>query len=136
MARKDDDKEDKMTRLEHVNITVRDPEATAAWLADVFGWHVRWKGGSIHGGTSWHVGAEDDYVALYVPPRRTEPAPESYFVHGGLNHVGVVVEDLDAVEEKVKEAGFRPHNHADYEPGRRFYFRDSDGIEWEVVSYA
>ncbi|MEM7190453.1 MAG: VOC family protein, partial [Pseudomonadota bacterium] len=24
----------------------------------------------------------------------------------------------------------------DYEPGRRFYFADHDGIEFEVVSYA
>jgi catechol 2,3-dioxygenase-like lactoylglutathione lyase family enzyme len=96
---------------------------------------VRWKGGSIHGGESWHVGGTDDYVALYAPPKQTEPAAESYYVHGGLNHVGVVVDDLDAAEGRVKAAGFTPFNHADYEPGRRFYFRDGDGIEWEVVSY-
>jgi catechol 2,3-dioxygenase-like lactoylglutathione lyase family enzyme len=124
-----------MSRLEHVNVTVTDPAATAAWLDKVFGWEVRWKGGSIHGGTSWHVGGTDDYVALYAPPKPTGAPPESYFVHGGLNHVGVVVEDLDAVEGRVKDAGFTPFNHADYEPGRRFYFRDGDGIEWEVVSY-
>ena len=35
----------------------------------------------------------------------------------------------------VVEAGFKPINHADYEPGRRFYFHDHDGIEYEVVSY-
>ncbi|MEC7669548.1 MAG: VOC family protein, partial [Pseudomonadota bacterium] len=29
-----------------------------------------------------------------------------------------------------------PHNHADYEPGKRFYFDTPDGIEIEVVSYA
>ena len=124
-----------MARLEHVNITVRDPAATAAWLKDVFGWPVRWQGGSIHGGQSWHVGEAADYVALYAPPQPTEPATESYYAHGGLNHVGVVVDDLDAVEARVKAAGFTPHSHADYEPGRRFYFDDSDGIEWEVVSY-
>ena len=124
-----------MSRLEHVNITVRDPSQTAAWLGDVFGWHVRWKGGSIHDGVSWHVGGADDYVALYAPPKQTEAAAESYYVHGGLNHVGVVVDDLDATEVRVKAAGFRPFSHADYEPGRRFYFRDGDGIEWEVVSY-
>ncbi len=128
-----------MGRLEHVNITVRDPAATAAWLGQVFGWKVRWKGGkgaSIHDGTSWHVGEADTYVALYSPPNQTEPAAESYYVHGGLNHLGVVVDDLDATEARVKAAGFSPFSHADYEPGRRFYFRDGDGIEWEVVSYA
>jgi len=54
---------------------------------------------------------------------------------GGLNHIGVVVEDLDAVEAKVLAAGLKTTNHGDYEPGRRFYFHDHDGIEFEVVSY-
>ena len=31
--------------------------------------------------------------------------------------------------------GYEPCNHADYDPGRRFYFDDEDGIEFEVVSY-
>ena len=125
-----------MSMLEHVNITVTDPAATAAWLEQVFGWHVSWQGPAIHDGRSIHVGTESDYVALYTPTDRTERAPESYGIRGGLNHVGVVVDDLDATEARVEAAGFRAHSHADYEPGRRFYFRDGDGIEWEVVSYA
>jgi len=47
-----------------------------------------------------------------------------------------VVDDLDSVEDRVKAAGFTTGNHGDYEPGRRFYFHDADGIEFEVVSYA
>jgi hypothetical protein len=47
-----------------------------------------------------------------------------------------VVNDLDAVETRVKARGYEPVNHADYEPGRRFYFREENGIEIEVVSYA
>jgi len=43
---------------------------------------------------------------------------------------------LEAVEARVKAEGFVPHNHADYEPGRRFYFDGPDGIEYEVVSYS
>lgn len=84
----------------------------------------------------WDVGGDDFYVALYAPPNHSEPAVTSYRIRGGLNHVGVVVDDLDAAEEKVKALGFTPVNHADYEPGRRFYFRDRDNVEWEVVSYA
>ena len=33
-------------------------------------------------------------------------------------------------------AGLRPFSNAGYEPGRRFYFLDLDGIEYEVVSYS
>jgi glyoxylase I family protein len=35
----------------------------------------------------------------------------------------------------VKAEGLEPFGHADYQPGRRFYFLDADGIEFEVVSY-
>ena len=31
--------------------------------------------------------------------------------------------------------GFTPYSHGDYEPGRRFYFTDGAGIEFEIVSY-
>ena len=46
-----------------------------------------------------------------------------------------MVEDLDATEQKIKTLGYPTHSHADYEPGRRFYFDDENGIEFEVVSY-
>ena len=124
-----------MARLEHVNVTVTDPAATAAMLADLFGWRIRWEGSAKLGGHTIHVGEEDTYLALYTPPDATAKAPESYHAHGGLNHVGVVVDDLDAVEARATARGLSPHSHADYEPGRRFYFHDADGIEWEVVSY-
>ena len=47
-----------------------------------------------------------------------------------------MVDDLREAERMVIEAGLEPFNHMDYEPGRRFYFFDWDGIEFEIVSYA
>jgi catechol 2,3-dioxygenase-like lactoylglutathione lyase family enzyme len=52
-----------------------------------------------------------------------------------LNHIGVEVDDLAAVEAKVAAAGLKPLGHDGYDLGRRFYFLDPDGIEYEVVSY-
>ena len=52
-----------------------------------------------------------------------------------LNHIGLVVDDLDAAERVVLAAGLESFSHDDYEPGRRFYFFDWDGIEFEIVSY-
>ncbi len=121
--------------LEHANITVSDADATAAWMCDLFGWHVRWKGPAIDGGTSLHVGTEAQYLALYQPARPLQPKDDSYTTQGGLNHLAVVVDDIDAAEQAVGAAGFKPTSHADYDPGRRFYFKDQDGIEFEVVSY-
>lgn len=123
-------------RLEHVNVTVSDARATADRLCALFGWHIRWEGASKGSGHTVHVGNDTDYVAVYTAPGKQEAGPVSYHQTGGLNHIGVVVDDLDAAEARVKALGYEPHSHADYEPGRRFYFHDPDGIEFEVVSYA
>lgn len=123
-------------RLEHVNITVSDPAATTQWMSRVFGWHIRWQGDAINDGHTIHVGSDDTYIAVYSGPTQQQPEATKYERAGGLNHIAVTVPDLDATEELVKAAGFQPRSHADYEPGRRFYFEDNDGIEYEVVSYA
>jgi catechol 2,3-dioxygenase-like lactoylglutathione lyase family enzyme len=117
--------------LEHVNVTVSDPHRTADLLTRLFGWHRRWEGPARAGGFTVHVGTGDSYVAVYSYPPGAAPALDS----GRLNHIGVVVDDLEAAERKVIEAGYRPFNHGAYEPGRRFYFLDADEIEFEVVSY-
>ncbi|PIV74531.1 MAG: glyoxalase [Rhodobacteraceae bacterium CG17_big_fil_post_rev_8_21_14_2_50_65_11] len=121
--------------LEHVNMTVSDPDEMAGLLVDLFGWHIRWQGEGKGGGRSIHVGNDTSYVVAYSQGGQMK-ASDSYRTPGGLNHIGVVVEDLDAVEAKVKAAGYTPVSHADYEPGRRFYFDGPDDIEIEVVSYA
>lgn len=123
--------------LEHVNVTVPDPDGTAALYERLFGWNIRWQGGAIHGGRSVHVGTAEQYVALYTGPGGEQsPRQDNYSQLGGLNHIAVVVDDLDALEARVKAEGLATHSHADYEPGRRFYFHDADGIEYEAVSYA
>lgn len=121
--------------LEHTNLTVTDADRTAAWMCDLFGWRVRWSGPAISGGRSVHVGTEAQYLALYQPAEAQKSGESSYETVGGLNHIGLVVDDLDTTEAQVRDAGFEPYSHADYEPGRRFYFRDRDGIEFEIVQY-
>ncbi|AMG73283.1 VOC family protein [Sphingopyxis granuli] len=125
-----------MTRpfIEHVNVTVSDPERSAALMAAIFGWRERWRGPARDGGTTIHVGSDSAYVALYTGPGG-EHAALRYPKGEPLNHVGIQVDDLDAIEAEVIAAGLVPFAHADYDPGRRFYFLDPDGIEYEVVSY-
>jgi catechol 2,3-dioxygenase-like lactoylglutathione lyase family enzyme len=122
-------------QLEHANYTVSDPTATAAWMEKLFGWHIRWQGDAIAGGRTVHVGTDTQYVALYTPGTKMRDGGSSYTAVGGLNHVAVVVDDLDETETAIREHGFTTGNHGDYEPGRRFYFHDNDGIEYEVVQY-
>lgn len=119
-------------RIEHVNLTVSDIERSAAFFEKLLGWHQRWRGSSLRGGETIHVGEDGTtYLSLYTDrqdhagQRKGRP----------LNHVGLLVDDLDSAERVVVAEGLEPWGHDDYEPGRRFYFYDWDGIEFEVVSY-
>jgi catechol 2,3-dioxygenase-like lactoylglutathione lyase family enzyme len=121
-------------RIEHVNVTVTDPERTSALMQTLFDWQIRWRGPAQNGGYTIHVGTNEHYLALYNKPNPAHTV-EVFPKGKPLNHIGVEVDDLDATEARVVAAGLKPFNHADYEPGRRFYFLDLDGIEYEVVSY-
>ena len=125
-----------MGKLEHVNISVSNPEKTAALLQSLFDWKIRWQGPSTLGGHTVHVGSQNDYVALYCSDKPKPKLKEADRIAGGFNHIGIVVENLDEIEQRVIDAGLSIHSHQDYEPGRRFYFCDEDGVEYEVVSYS
>jgi catechol 2,3-dioxygenase-like lactoylglutathione lyase family enzyme len=121
-------------RIEHVNVTVSDPERAARLMETLFGWRIRWQGPAQNGGHTIHVGSDDHYVALYTA-RDVTYSPDDFRKGRPLNHIGVEVDEIDSTEARVVAAGLTPFSHGDYEPGRRFYFFDPDGIEYEVVSY-
>ncbi|MBE5073472.1 VOC family protein [Erythrobacteraceae bacterium E2-1 Yellow Sea] len=117
--------------LEHVNLTVTDLDRCVKFFQELCGWHVRWRGTAMMGGETVHIGTDTAYLAIY-----TNPAASGGHGKGRpLNHIGLLVDDLSAAEEVVTRFGFKTWGHEDYEPGRRFYFYDWDGIEYEVVSY-
>jgi len=121
--------------LEHINITVQEPLVTAGLLVDLFDWRIRWQGEAINGGFTVHVGGDNSYVALYAPVTKIGQAGDTHNHMLGMNHLGILVDDLKDAESKVIAAGFTTHSHGDYEPGRRFYFGAIDGLEIEVISY-
>ena len=121
--------------LEHVNITVPNPHKTAKMLGDLFGWRIRWEGAGMMGGYTVHCGDDAQYIALYAPEDSSTAGDARYSGSGNLNHIGIVVADLEAIETKVKALGFTPVNHGDYEPGRRFYFVDGESVEYEIIAY-
>lgn len=122
-------------RLEHANITVADPEAFAELLCRLFDWKVRWSGPALDGGRTVHVGDEDTYLALYTHDEVVETAEARYAATPSLNHIGVVVKDLEQVERRVTDNGLVSGNHQDYEPGKRFYIETPFAVEVEVISY-
>ena len=117
--------------IEHVNLTVSDIHRSAKLFTDLLEWNQRWRGPAQNGGETIHLGTETGYFALYTDgtghagQRKGRP----------LNHVGLLVDDLAEAERVVAAHGLTPFGHGDYEPGRRFYFFDWDGIEFELVNY-
>lgn len=121
--------------LEHANVTVRDPERAAAMLTALFGWKERWRGPAKNKGFTIHVGSDSHYIAFYTGVGGIHKEVE-FLTRTPLNHSAFVVDNLDEIERRVIDFGLTPINHAEYEPGRRFYFLDESGIEYEIVSYA
>ncbi|MCK0128777.1 VOC family protein [Erythrobacter sp. F6033] len=121
--------------LEHANISVTQPERSAELFKQMLGWEERWRGPSQKYGWSLHVGDPENgqtYLALYTG----DHVKGGYSKGQPLNHVAFVVDDLNEAENVVAAAGLKPFGHDDYDPGKRFYFFDWDGIEFEVVSYS
>ncbi len=119
-------------QIEHANLSVTQPERSAELFKQLLGWHERWRGPSQLHGWTIHVGDETTYLALYTG----DHVKGDYAKGQPLNHVGLLVDDLEEAEKVVLAAGLKPFGHDDYEPGKRFYFYDWDGIEFEVVNYA
>ncbi|MFQ5414912.1 MAG: VOC family protein [Phycisphaerae bacterium] len=120
--------------LEHVNMTVSDVARSIEFYRRVLGLNVRWEGTSSSGRPAAHIGGARDYIALFEAATAGRAAAD--YDRVGLNHVGFVVDDLDAVKDRLAALGITPHLEADYDPGRRLYFYDPDGVEVELVTYA
>jgi len=122
--------------LEHTNITVSNPQATASLLCQLFDWKIRWSGKSLDQGHTVHVGTDHSYLALYTHSRLSNTTNSNHFNVGNLNHLGIVVNNLERIEDRVKQAGLSSFGHETYDPGHRFYVKIDDDLEVEVVCYA
>ena len=107
-------------RLEHVNVTSPYPQKTANWMQKVFDWSIRWEGETQDNGCSIHIGDTDSYIAIYKPGLKIAPYQRSYAMSGHVNHVGIAVEDLDEIEQRVRSVGFEPHCMQNMNPGVYF----------------
>ena len=121
--------------LEHINLTVSDLSRSIDFYTSLLDLNVRWqRGADDPKGPAAHVGDERCYLAMFQATESSSPLEHDY-EHVGLNHFGFVVDDLDLVRQRLEQRGITPHLEGDYEPGRRLYFHDPDGIEVEIVEY-
>jgi catechol 2,3-dioxygenase-like lactoylglutathione lyase family enzyme len=123
-------------RIEHANMIVRDIDAMTQFLRTAFpNFEVRQDDGE--GDDRWvHIGTDDTYIALSRASQEPAERWRPYNGIPGVNHLGWEVDDIDALRERMRRAGYRdstvPNNHPHR---RRVYFYDPDGNDWEFVQY-
>lgn len=131
-------------RLEHVNLVVTEIDPTAKFLIAAFpNWRVRGEGGGEWAGAPrrWaHIGDDDNYITLNefkIPAAARGRHRDLQSAEPGLAHLGFEVSDLDAVVERLSDAGYEPHHLGETHPHRRnLYYVNEEGLEFEFVEYS
>ncbi len=123
-------------RLEHVNMTVRDLEESIAFYKELLHGEVSWRGKAVNMTktvAAAHVRIDDAYISMF----EREGGERAIYDYAppGINHIGFVINDLDATRATLVALGVTIEKEADYEPGVRLYIFDPNGIELELVSY-
>ncbi|EIO4107114.1 TPA: VOC family protein [Vibrio vulnificus] len=128
-----------MTKIEHLNITVPDIDSALAFLAIVApDFQVRKDVKSLDRHRWAHVGNEQSYFALQEPhlDSLTPNAIQKTYKNYGVNHIGLVVDNLATIENVLVEQGYRRGIIAPEETYRkRAYFFDKAGFEWELTEF-
>ncbi|MBW4564374.1 MAG: VOC family protein [Mojavia pulchra JT2-VF2] len=120
-------------RFEHINVSCKDIDATKHFYQILFpDWYVRAEG--VFNGSRWmHFGDNQFYLALNddSEQERVHQAYESI----GINHVGFVIKDGEAMKELLDAKGIEYYTMAAPETKHRIYVNDPDGNEIELVEY-
>ena len=124
--------------LEHVNITVIDVDEAIRFLQTAMpDWKVRADVSSKESNCRrWvHIGTDTTYLAI-EDRGATQKGPHEPYVNPGVNHIGLVVKDVDAVSKRLTDAGYAEGLSSPDNPNRRrIYFFDAEGNEYEFVEY-
>ena len=77
-----------------------------------------------------HIGTDSNYIAL-TEAHGAKVMPE-------LRHIGVEVDDVEALMDRLAAAGFEAADASalDSHPfRRRVYYVDGNGLDWEFIEY-
>lgn len=123
------------SHLEHANVTVRSLDEAVGFLQTALPeFKIRGRGVGAHG--PWlHLGTSESYLAL-EEASQDRRGPRTPYADPGVNHLGFVVADAEAVADRLRRAGYREGFQAEPHPHRRrIYFFDRDDNEYEFVEY-
>lgn len=121
--------------LEHANITVKNIDNSIRFFQTAFP-EMEVRGGDRQAARPWiHLGTDETYLALNERPGLEAPQG-AYDFTTGFNHIGFVVENVEALAERMKKAGYQRSYPKQMQQFRiRDYFLDPDGNEYEFVQY-
>ena len=123
-------------RMEHANLHVHHFDDAVRFLKTAFpDFEVRSE--SVRDGMRWmHIGTHETYIALNETSSDGAATKQPYDSKPGINHLGYEVDDVDALQQRLSDAGFRDSTYPNNHPHRkRVYFYDADGNDWEFVQY-
>ena len=124
-------------RLEHANLCVRDIDVMIKFLLTAFPEFRIRQDATGEDGSRWvHVGTENTYFALKQATAEQQEKAKPYGKMPGINHLGLEVEDVEALRERLAAAGYKDSTYPNAHPHRkRVYFNDPEGGDWEFVQY-
>lgn len=127
-----------MTQFEHANLTVPNIDAAIAFLLNAAPDFRIKADQSPEGKQRWvHIGNNTCYFALQEPhDSLTSIDNRKPYQNIAINHIGMIVENLDSIQNKLLSLGYEQNGDITQEKyGRRIYFYDKAHFEWELVEY-
>ena len=120
--------------LEHNNITVNNLEEAIKFIQTAMP-EFKIRGEGADNQRRWaHIGTNQSYLALTETTNEVTGS-ENYLTHG-FNHMGFVVEDVRAVGERLRAAGYKSnYPFTEHQHRLRDYYLDADGNEYEFIQY-
>ncbi|MFT5755840.1 MAG: catechol 2,3-dioxygenase-like lactoylglutathione lyase family enzyme [Alteromonadaceae bacterium] len=131
-----------MVRFEHVNLVMKNIQPTLAFLQTAFPkWRVRgegdmaWGSGEQTSSRHWlHFGDDDFYITLN--DSAVGDIRDSKSICAGVAHIGFVVDDLQALIERLAIKGFSIDITGREHPYRKtVYYNDPAGFQFEFLQY-
>jgi len=118
--------------IEHFGLYAHDTQSLAKWYQDVLGFRVV-RTLEKEGRPPIFFLTADEGGQIEILPTN-EPHAERSLNQGGFSHIGLIIEDFEALETSLKGRGIELEGVRDTSNGWRIgYFRDPEGNTIELV---
>lgn len=131
-----------ITNFDHVHFYTADLAATIGFYQDVLGAEPIGDIPNSHGGFNHLLLLGGQFLVVSEYPPGIEPAEppahgDGALTHGfGVAHVGLNVDDLDPILDRLAVAGIEAHSEPQGDgPVRYVYFTGPDGVVFELTQY-